>query len=114
MAGKDRRFFARWPMTYEHLILDRGQVFSPMGLRNDEKLERLGYMAPLEAKAETVMCSECGGEFIDELTRRGHGDKRHRSVPLTPDEEDRLADREERQLQAIAPLYLENTAASRR
>jgi hypothetical protein len=100
------RVWARRPLQYEELVLDRGQVFTLRGRRNDDKLLRLGYVAELERGMVPVTCAECGAEFLGESERRAHGDRRHRAVPLTPAEEDALADREERLLNQIAPLYV--------
>lgn len=114
MAGKTDapRSYARWPLTYVGTELDRGQVFPLAGAVNDEKLTRLGFIAPLDAKATTYTCAECGAEFVGELERRGHGDKRHSGRVLSALEEDQRADREERMLTQVAPLYTERSAAT--
>lgn len=118
MAGKSssdpQRYYARRPMGYSGRDLDRGQVFPLAGAPNDEKLERLGFMAPLDKAEPVYACAACGAEFVGEPERRGHGDKRHRAYPLDAREEDRLADREERFLEQAAPLYLDKTAAALR
>lgn len=115
MAGKTdpQRYWCRRPMGYAGTDLDRGQIFTPAGAPNDEKLERLGYMVPVDRSALTYTCAECGAEFVGEGERRGHGDKRHYRAPLNPFEEDQRAEREERMLQQTAPLYLDQTAAAR-
>lgn len=112
-TSEQQRYFARRPMGYSGRELDRGQVFMPVGALNDERLERLGYMAPLDKAEPAYACASCGAEFTGEPERRGHGDKRHRAAPLNPFEEDRLAEREERFLEQAAPLYLDKTAAAR-
>jgi hypothetical protein len=104
------RVWARRPFHYEELALDRGQVFTLRGRRNDDKLIRLGYVAELDRGQSVYACAECGAEFIGESERRAHGDRRHRRIPLTPAEEDALADREERLLSEIAPLYVGQAA----
>ena len=85
------------------------------GLRNDEKLIRLGYVNDLSIKAETFTCGECGAEFVDLGTRDAHGQRQHpRFVrELSPLEEDAEATREARLLNEIAPLNLGNTAGAR-
>ncbi len=90
MAGKSdqKRYWARRPMGYAGLELDRGQVFTPVGAPNDEKLERLGFMVQLERTDSVVTCAECGADFVGDGERRGHGDKRHLARSLNPFEED--------------------------
>lgn len=105
---------ARRPMGYAGREIDRGQVFELAGAPNDEKLTRLGYVAPLERGAETVTCAVCGATFTSGQLRTAHGDTRHRTRALTPQEEDAQAEREERLLDTVAPLYLENTKATAR
>lgn len=114
MAGKETkpRYSARRPFDYAGQSLDRGQVFQLIGAPNDEKLIRLGYVAELPTKAEVFTCGVCGAEFIDMGSRTHHGDKRHRVRELDPREEDLREEREEKQLETLAPLYLENTLAS--
>ena len=114
MAKARVRVFARRPFDYGALELDRGQVFELAGAANDEKLTRLGYCAEVDKGAEMSECSECHAEFIGLAEKVGHGQKRHPEVPFTPDQIDRMEEREEKRLDVVAPLYLENTAASRR
>lgn len=106
-------FWARRPLGYGGVEYDRGQVLELGGLINDEKLVRLGYVAPLEERAKTYPCRECGKEFVEMPMRDAHGDKRHIAGPLDPLEEDERAEREERMLSQAAPLYLDKTTASR-
>lgn len=108
------RYFVRRPCDYGRLgTLDRGQVISLLGARNDETLVRLAYFA--EYTGETAVCSVCGAEFVGEPERTAHGNKRHseRDRDLSPAEEDARLEREERMLEQTAPLNLENTKASR-
>lgn len=106
------RFFARRPLNYDGADLDRGQVLKLANARNDEKLVRLGYVAPLESSATTYTCAECGATFIDIATRSGHGQTRHRARPLTPGEEDAHEERQEALLAQVAPLYLDKAAGA--
>lgn len=109
MAGK---VWAKRPIGYGTQEIDRGQVFDLAGARNDEKLLRLGYIAPYEGKPkDLVECAACGAQFIGGDERRGHYEKRHVRA-LSPEEEDARADREERFLTEVAPLHLEKTEAS--
>ena len=94
---------ARRPMGYKGQEIDRGQVFELADARNDEKLLRFGYVGEVDKKEATYDCSDCGARFVGESERRAHGDKRHRG-PLTPQEEDAIADREERIVLETAPL----------
>lgn len=110
MAGS--KVWAKRPIGYGTQEIDRGQVFELAGARNDEKLLRLGYIAPFEGKAkDMVECAACGAQFIGGDERRGHYEKRHLRV-LSPDEEDARTDREERFLNEVAPLHLDKTEAS--
>jgi len=102
-----KKYWARRPFTYAGQELDRGQITELVGARNDEKLVRLGYFAPVERKAKTFQCAICGAEFIGPAERTHHGDKRHSGKVLTPEEEDRQAEREERLMEELAPLYLD-------
>ncbi len=107
---------ARRPMGYgaRYPQLDRGQVFELTGQPNDEKLVRLGYCEVIPETYETSDCGRCGARFIDDATRAAHGRNKHIDRVLTPLEEDQRADREERQLQELAPLNMEKTEASQR
>jgi hypothetical protein len=107
------RYYARrGGFDYAGRPVDRGLVLQLVGALNDEKLVRLGYFAPLEAKAETYQCAACGAEFIGISERTAHGDARHRVRDLTPDEEDAREDRRERIENDMAPLYLDKTKAA--
>jgi len=107
--------WAKRPFGYGRFApLSRGQVFELSGNANDEKLVRLGYVAELESNAVTFECSVCGGEFVGESERLAHGRSSHITRELSPIEEDQLVEREERMLNEIAPLNLDNTAASRK
>ncbi len=106
------RYWARRPIGYAGQELDRGQVIQLAGAPNDERLIRLGYLQQVEPNDEPVTCAICGAEFIGGTMRTAHGDARHRARTRTPEEEEAAADREERMLDQVAPLYLENTRAS--
>jgi len=99
-----KRYWARRPFTYAGQELDRGQITELVGARNDEKLVRLGYFAPVERKAEIYRCALCGAEFISYAEREYHGNKQHSGKVLTPEEEDRRLEREERLMEELAPL----------
>jgi len=108
-----RRYWARRPFNYAKEELDRGQIVELVGARNDEKLVRLGYFAPVEKKAETYQCAVCGAEFIGLTERDYHGKKRHSNKKLTPEEEDRQAEKEERMMEELAPLNLDKAKGRR-
>lgn len=115
MSGKGSLVLSRRGFGYdESLEVDRGQYFRLRGHRGDEKLLRLGYVEEVKTDSEGYVCSECGATFEDELTRRGHAKNRHPSHDrrLTPREEDRFLEHEEKMNENIAPLYLEKTVAS--
>ena len=102
---------ARRPFQYDHLDLDRGQVFDAHGAINDEKLERLGYMVPFKRGTDVFKCAECGAEFWGELERRGHFEKRHLARELNPVEADAAREREMQHLNRVAPLHIEQAPA---
>jgi len=102
-----KKYWARRPFTYAGQELDRGQITELIGARNDEKLVRLGYFAPVEKKAETFQCAVCGAEFVGYAEREYHGNKRHSDKVLTPEEEDRRLEREEKLMEQLAPLNVE-------
>jgi hypothetical protein len=125
---------------YNNRDMDRGQVFELAGFRNDEKLVRLGYLQAVPADAALETCGTCGAQFLDAPSASAHYGQRHAPKPIsrpvmeprrsgeTPQEyelrereflaraaaqdaaEDDKADERENQR---APLYLENTTASR-
>jgi len=104
--------FARRPFDYGQLHLDRGQVFELTGSRNDERLTRLLYVEAYKGKkGDLHECAACGAQFIGGNERQGHYEKRHLHVALSPEEEDRRLDREERMLQEVAPLALDKVSA---
>lgn len=116
MAAKEQRYAVRWSLGFEYGYdsrrLDWGQVFTLQGTPGDERLERLGYIVPLDKSASTCTCGECGAEFVGDTQRTAHGRKRHALTALTPDQEDADADRAERQAMAMTPLHLEHSAAA--
>jgi hypothetical protein len=102
----------RGGFEYAGQPIDRGLIFPLAGGMNDEKLVRLGYVTLLEGKAETYRCAVCGAEFVGISERTGHGDLRHKQRSLTPEEEDRFEDRQEKQNEQLGPLYLDKTKAA--
>lgn len=114
MAG-GTRVWAKRPFGYgRYPRLSRGQVFELGTQPNDEKLMRLGYVEELTKDVTTFQCAICGAEFIGESERLSHGRIDHPTRERTPLEEDQLLDREEKFLNEVAPLNLDNTAASKK
>lgn len=111
MATSPTKVWARRPFGYANQQLDRGQIFELQGKRNDDRLVSYKYVEEVPKGTEIKTCSECGGEFIGESYRRTHGEKRHPTVPRTIEEEERLADREERVLAKEAPVGPQTVAA---
>ena len=107
------KHYARRPIEYLGNQYDRGQVMPELNAKNDEKLIRLGYVA--EVPKDTVLkeCGSCGAKFIGEGERNGHAKERHAERFLTPEEEDAREQRSEQMLETVAPLYLDQTKASR-
>lgn len=132
-------FWARKPFKYNGIPRSRGAIFSLTGMRNDEKLVRLGYVRKMSTHEieMKVQCGICGQWFIGRPERARHGNQEHSEkekiiqptagskteVPAEARLDDSLRggaedtsreDAEEARLNATAPLYLENTMASRK
>jgi hypothetical protein len=79
-----KMFYARWPLRYgapgtEGKKITPGQIVILGGFQNDEKLTRLGYLAPYD---EAVMgrardCRFCEEKFINERALNMHGRQVH-------------------------------------
>lgn len=108
------KYYARRPFDYGDKQVDRGQVLELLGLRNDEKLIRLGFVLELRRGEHICPCGVCGAQFVGDNELNAHGAMRHanRFQQLSPEEEDRQLDRQEKMLEQVAPLYLDKTAAS--
>jgi len=113
----DVKFAAkRGGFQYAGRDIDRGQVFELVGARNDEKLERLGFIAKVK---KTDRLSECGGcqtLFTSDGERDSHFKHRHTARPWeSPEErtlrEEKHAEREEKIANETAPLRLDRTKA---
>lgn len=102
-------YVVRQPFDYAGQSLDRGQLMHMGGHLNDERLIRLGFVRPIEKDDERYECGHCSAVFVGLRERTAHGDKRHapRPYPLTPEQEDQLAENEDRMLDKVAPLYLD-------
>lgn len=125
---------------YNDIPADTGVVFELQGCVNDEKLIRLGFIEKMPSGvklASLPRCSLCGLRFDTDRARNVHGDRRHtdrgeliEAGALPPMAgagysdsglpvdgvmvQDLTGDREERQMEREAPLYLDQTIASRR
>jgi hypothetical protein len=136
-----KRWALRGGWSYDGVALDRGQVFKLKGLINDAALVDLRYVGEVATGATTYPCRVCGMEFLEQGMRDAHGAKRHedesRRRMMTPpsrqdgesqasyqnrlDEwalaagraDDAKAEREDKQADAIAPLDMTKTQASR-
>ena len=143
VAENPQLYWVRRPFQYGPKQLDRGLVIRLVGMTNDEKLIRLGFLNPLGGEVETSECGKCNSEFLDSGTRDAHVRRTHaprgreRVVnidDLSPSERTRMlsetlqyetevpglfgtvdaeAEKEERFLQEVAPLHLDKTEASR-
>jgi len=99
--------------------VDRGQVIELVGLVNDAKLIRLGYVSAASKGVAIVACRYCGAKFTTDESLTAHGRDRHPSSSrqMTPEERE-LRDMERAEARqakddAIAPLDLTKTKASR-
>jgi hypothetical protein len=111
-------YYARRSMRYgpgQGEALDRGQTLELAGMINDEKLIRLGYVAQLNKGVALVQCGKCGAKFVTDESQNAHGRMRHSEArrALTPEEEDKAAERRLRQEDELSPLNLDKTTASR-
>jgi hypothetical protein len=139
-SGPKRFIARRGGKEYGGMPLDRGQVFTLKGLANDERLVRLGFIAPFKG-GQPVECSDCGLPFATPADLANHGEIRHqvrramtpvcepqqpgesdldferrkdefaRQVLASEDEADAKAERRE---ERDAPLDWDNTEASRK
>lgn len=119
-----RPHVARRTFPYaDGMTLDRGQVFKPIGARNDEKLIRLGYIVPLaNPKATTYPCRLCGKEFSELSMLQNHGITWHPPDPATgePRPTERLDEHDKAEIlesvqqreNQMSPLYLDKTLAN--
>jgi len=131
---------ARRSFRYAGASLIQGQAFSLVpDARNNEKLERLGFVAPLEKGLKLFACRVCGAEFVTERARERHGRFDHEPAAAPPPPpvkhpeeslddyqtrveaygellgqlEDSRLDRRIKSEDAEAPLKFDQTAASR-
>lgn len=115
MAGKSDLYFARRPFTYGRppVALDRGQVIELLGMPNDEKLTRLGYFMKMDTRVDPSECGDCGAKFVGDAERAAHGSDRHTERELDPVAEEEREARRERRMEQEAPLFVENSRASK-
>ena len=116
------RYWARRPFVYtEDLSLAQGEVFELRGLRNDEKLVRLGYCELVEKGERTFEHGPTGKRFISERHRdifarqyrkgaRDHMEMTQQGHALI----DTTGDAEMNRIEQEAPLYMDKTTASRK
>lgn len=109
-------YWVRRPARYMGKDCDFGQIVSlDLATQKSEQLTRLGYLVETSGRKTKYKCGECGEDFVSEADRDGHGRKRHadRFAPKTPMDEDAMFDHEESELEKRAPLYMDQTAASK-
>jgi hypothetical protein len=81
------RYICRWPsgFIFSGQTLDAGQVFRLTLGPNTRDLIRLRYIEGLTEKdPRLATCGVCGGEFVDDVSRDGHGRKRHARQDESP------------------------------
>ena len=77
MAAVERKVFARKPFKYAGQDLDRGEILTLRATPRDEQLLGLRYLAPFVSNDHSVFqCDGCGRQFITELHRIGHRQKK--------------------------------------
>lgn len=91
--------------------VDQGEVFECESLNpREERMIDLGYITKLRANAATFPCRECGRIFSEVSHVDRHGQRSHGKRALTPEEQDRQIEREEK----LQPeIYVDRTAAAR-
>jgi transcription elongation factor Elf1 len=110
-----RRSMEYGPMSEQY---DRGQLLELVGMVNDEKLVRLGYVSAASKGIAVVQCKYCGAKFTTDESLVSHGRDRHANVSaMSPEERDLLEEKVTeariKKEDAIAPLDLTKTKASR-
>jgi hypothetical protein len=135
MAAQVTRYWVRWvnPETdvfrYCGVAYDHGQLLQMGSSANDEKLQRIMFVALVESPRLCATCGVCGADFVSERFLNAHGAKRHRDRFATTEEleiragmsseygdaavVDITGEAKERRLMEEFPLALENTKASR-
>lgn len=114
-------FVARRSMEYGHGkgdFVSRGQVITMLGLVNDEKLVRLGYVSKASPGIAIVECGICSAKFTTDEALSTHGRDRHPNARAGSEEEREMRDLErsearQKREDEIAPLDLTKTTASR-
>jgi hypothetical protein len=107
----ERLYVARRSFDYDSdLHLDRGQVFQLKNCLNDEKLIRIGYIKEMRG-GRPVQCGVCGAQFAGDAELNSHGNFRHETK--TEEEQDRSFESRIDLENKIAPLYLDQTAATK-
>lgn len=77
-AGTDNvQALFEFDYTEESGRLERGQVIKLAGVRNDERMVRMQYFAPVAKGTGLKECGECGKLFVDEARREAHGQLWH-------------------------------------
>lgn len=65
MADLTFKVFARIPFGYNGKFRDKGEVFTLINARNDQKLQDMRYVLPFDAKEhKEILCDDCGRKFI--------------------------------------------------
>lgn len=115
-AGETPGFYVRHVSYANHggTPVDHGQLIHLLGGVNEEKLLRIGYIAPHD-NSDPVVCGECGAMFISDMYRTMHGNKRHRPqvVWVDPASRDEADAKEFKRGDRLAPLHLENTTGDK-
>lgn len=101
----------RWGYGFRDVpVTDAGEVFECEDLNErEQRMIDLGYITKLRANAVTYKCRECPRQFSELSYLSRHGDRTH-GRPLTPEEEDRRADTDEK---VMPPVLMDRTAAAR-
>lgn len=131
--------WARRAFKYNDVERSHGAIFKLRGMRNDEKLVRLGFVRKCTALdlEKKVQCGACSDWFIGPHELNLHGKKHHSnrgesirptasSKIETPEhsrmvgediiggiEDSQAERREEKDMNERAPIFFENTKASR-
>lgn len=103
----------RGPFGYMGAQLDRGELLVlNRSAGNNTKLIDMGFLVPIEDGDEPVQCGECGKYFLTDTMRTEHGNWRHRSKPMTEDEEMTAMEKATKRLEVVAPVFNDESVAA--
>lgn len=107
------RHYARRPHQYLEREYDFGQALELRGTKNDETLIRLGFVALIPRDTVLSECGRCGARFIKYEWLARHFKERHGERFLNTFEEEAHDNQQDEFLDEVAPIYFDQSKASR-